>query len=103
MSVATAPRGRVCSAGGTIRRAIRRVWPPHAIWQTSFDGRPDEVGCKESERVVMLTLRALQPSRAAIASTLESGVVISSSSQRRPVQSRRREAARFSERMGRTW
>ena len=22
----------------------------HAMWQTSFDGRPDEVGCKESER-----------------------------------------------------
>ncbi len=60
-------------------------------------------GARKESEIVMLTLRALQPSRAAIASTFASGLIASSSSQRRPRAIEATRSARFSERIGRTW
>ena len=48
-------------------------------------------GARKASEIVMLTLRALQPSRAAMTSTVASGTAVNSSSQRRPAQSARRE------------
>ena len=60
-------------------------------------------GARKASEIVMLTLRALQPSRAAMASTVISGTAVSSSSQRRPRAIDATRSARFSERIGRIW
>ena len=68
MSVATARRGRVCGAGGTIRRAVRRVCAtPMPCGRRPSMAALTRSGARKASEIVMLTLRALQPSRAAIA------------------------------------
>ena len=51
-------------------------------------------------RFSMLTLRALHPSRLAMLSAVAFGLVVSSSSQRRPRAIDATDVARFSERIG---
>jgi hypothetical protein len=58
-------------------------------------------GARNASEIVMLTFRALQPSRFAILSTLAVGSVVSSSSQRRPRAIDATSVARVSERIGR--
>ena len=53
-------------------------------------------------RFLMLTLRALHPSRLAMLSAVAFGLVVSSSSQRRPRAIDATNVARFSERIGRS-
>ena len=58
-------------------------------------------GAKNASEIVMLTLRALQPSRSAMRSTVVVGSAINSSSQRRPRAIDATSVARVSARMGR--
>ena len=58
-------------------------------------------GARKASEIVMLTLRTLQPSRAAMLSVLQPDRSVSSSSQRRPRAIDATRSARFSERIGR--
>ena len=59
-------------------------------------------GARKASEIVMLTFRAVQPSRLAMLSVFAVGSAMSSSSQRRPRAIDATRSARFSERMGRS-
>ena len=58
-------------------------------------------GARNASEIVMLTLRTLQFSRCAIASTVIAGSVMSSLNHRRPFEIEAIRSARFSDRIGR--
>ena len=60
------------------------------------------LGARNASEILMLTLRALHPSRLAMLSAVAFGLVVSSSSQRRPRAIDATDVARFSERIGRS-
>jgi hypothetical protein len=83
-------------------RQVAEPGDADAARETPLDGGPDEIGCQECEReIVMATLRTLQPSRAAIASMLGTAPVVSSFSQHRARAMAVTSLARASARIGR--